>query len=380
MTDQLTLINTSEGLGRGPWMDINLSTLRTNLKSITSVLSTDSQLMVIVKSDAYGHGLKPIVETAVAAGISHFAVAYEEEALQVRRVSSNAEILILGVTTLADLSHMAENNIIPAIISRSHALQVMEHARSFDRPLRVHLKVDTGMGRLGVTVDEADEVASMLQAAPGIELVGVFSHFATVDPSRPVAAEEQVARFQSLDVFKKAQLLRHISSTRAVLYFPQWDFDAVRAGVSVYGYGTSAENARFKTRPVLQWKTSVMQAKTVPAETPVGYYRAYQTIEPADIITVKVGYADGYPRMLSNKGYVLIQGKRLRVVGRISMNWITVLAPAGSGIEAGDEVVLIGEQGDESIWADELAHICDTIAYEIVTSIRPGTPRTYLQT
>lgn len=377
MSSNVGLSPGKHALGFGPWLEIDLELLRQNLLAVQSHLSTGSTLIMIVKSDAYGHGITPVVQTALRAGIKWFAVAYEEEAFRVREVAPEAEILILGITNPASVPVLAEKRITPAIISWEHAEEMMSAAHGLAHPLRVHIKVDTGMTRLGLLPAEADVLASKICSAPGIEVSGVFSHFATVDPDHPATAQEQVEQFTSMNLFRDKHIMKHISSTRAVLFFPEWDFDAVRAGVAIYGYGTSGKGCRFRTRPVLQWKTTVMQVKKVPAHTPVGYYRAYQTIEESDIITIKVGYADGYPRTLSNRGHVLLAGQRLRVVGRVSMNWITCLAPAGSGIRPGDEAVLIGEQGKESIWADELATTCETIAYEIVTRIRPSLPRFY---
>lgn len=364
-------------LGYGPWLEINLGQLRQNLLAVISSLSPASKLIMIVKSDAYGHGITPVVEIAVEAGVTHFAVAYEEEAYQVRAAAPQAEILIMGITNASSVPILAEKRIMPAVISLEHAEALIPAAAHLTIPLRVHIKVDTGMGRLGLPPSEADALADKINQSPGMKVAGVFSHFATVDPARPVTAMDQVDQFTSMNLFQNESVMRHISSTRAVLFFPEWDFDAVRAGVSIYGYGTSGRKGRFKTFPVLQWKTTVMQVKTVPPDTPIGYYRAYQTIEESDIVTLKVGYADGYPRNLSNRGHVLVGGQRLRVVGRVSMNWITCLAPAASGIQAGDEAVLIGQQGDKAIWADELADTCKTIAYEIVTRIRPSLPRFY---
>lgn len=377
MTVKLDQVDTMPDLGRGPWVEVDLTRLHANLDAMLSALPEPRELMLIVKSNAYGHGLSEVARVALECGIHRFAVAYEEEALQLREVDPKCEILVLGLTQPARLARLADLNITLAVISEDHASWLMEEASRLEVELPVHVKVDTGMGRLGIHWRQADEWMEKLRQAPGIRLTGVFSHFAAVEPNQPEPAVEQVERFQGLKAVQEEGLFRHLSSSRAFLFFPDWDFDGVRAGVTAYGYGARRERGRFSTDPILEWKTTVMQTKTVPANTPVGYYAAYRTDEEADIITVKVGYADGYPRLLSNKGFVCIHGERCRVVGRVSMNWITVLAPAGSGIRPGDEVILIGKQGDSEIWADELARICRTIPYEIVTSIRPGIPRIF---
>jgi alanine racemase len=173
-------------------------------------------------------------------------------------------------------------------------------------------------------------------------------------------------------------VFKHLSSSRAALYFPEWDFGGIRHGIDLYGYGASDPKGRFQMEPILQWKARVAQVKAVPAGFSVGYYGTHTTEYPTQIATVAVGYADGYNRALSNRGDVLIGGRRCAVVGRVSMNWITVDIGPDANVCAGDEVVLIGEQGDDAIWADELSKICRTIPYEILTSISALLERRYM--
>ena len=238
------------------------------------------------------------------------------------------------------------------------------------------------MGRLGFAWEDAAQQASVLLPNPGLDIRGICTHFAAVKPTNLASAEQQMGRFSSVasavERLAGRKLFRHVSSSRALLYVDDWDMDGVRPGIALYGYGTKGSNVRINTFPVLQWKTRVIQVKSVPANFPVGYYGSYITPAPTKIATLSIGYADGYPRLLSNKGCVLIRGRRCPVVGRVSMNWVTIDVGLESEVAVGDEVALIGEQGAESIWADDLAHLCQTIPYEILTDINPTLERRYI--
>jgi alanine racemase len=226
--------------------------------------------------------------------------------------------------------------------------------------------------------DVSAETLQQLLSTKGLLVGGVCSHFAKVEPGDPTEACEQANRYKSVLAKLPPSILKHLSSSRAALYFPEWDFDVIRQGIDLYGYGAADPAGRFQTHPILQWKARVVQVKEVPAEFKVGYYGTHTTKEPTRLATISVGYADGYNRALSNRGDVLIGGRRCPVVGRVSMNWITADLGLNSTVCSGDEVVLIGEQGSESIWAGELSKICRTIPYEILTSIHPSLDRQYV--
>jgi alanine racemase len=243
--------------------------------------------------------------------------------------------------------------------------------------LPVHFKIDTGMGRLGIQWDDVETTVPELLKSGGIEPTGVCSHFATVNPQSPNDAINQVNRFKHALLFLPNNLFRHFSSSRAAFYFPEWDFSGIRQGISLYGYGTEDPKGRFRTEPILQWKTRIIQIKSVPAGYRVGYVGTHTTEYPTRLAVIAVGYADGYNRALSNRGDVLVRGKRCAVVGRVSMNWVTVDLGPDLPAEVGDEVVLIGEQGKDAIWASELSRICRTIPYEILPSINASIERHY---
>lgn len=367
----------------GSWVEVDLGRLRGNVEAIRSSMG-GADLITVIKSDAYGHGLEDVAAALGRAGVARFAVAYAAEASAVRAMAPAAKlILVLGAARPGDVPRMLRDRITPVVVSAEHGRVLSAAALAAGGRLGVHVKLDTGMGRLGFVCPAETEQAAGIARLPGLEVQGVCTHFAMVEPEKkPTAARGQVEKFrQALPAIEAAagkRLFRHLSSSRAALLLPECDQDAVRVGISLYGYGAAEKDKRFSTVPVLQWKSRVIQVKKVPAGFSVGYYSSYKTAGPTDLATISCGYTDGYQRHLGNKGHVLVGGKRRPVVGRVSMNWISADLGPDSGVQAGDEVVLIGEQGGEQIWADELAKHCGTIAYEILTGISRQIERRYL--
>lgn len=367
---------------KSPWVEVDVGVLKQNILHAREALGQRPAIIFVVKDRAYGHGLARIVGAASSAGVKWFGVVDLSEALEVRAIAPDARILVLGRAEADDVVSIVETGIIPVVISEEHGRILGSAAKVAGVRLPVHLKMDTGMGRLGVPWQEAADIAQRLVEAGGLDLCGVCTHFASVEMKKPSLGAEQKDRFdgacRALAEKGFRNLFRHVSSSRALLYHEEWDLDAVRPGIVLYGYGANESNMRFKTRPILQWKAPVVQVKKVPADFTVGYYSTYRTTNATTIATIAVGYADGYQRALSNKGYVLLGGRRCPVVGRVSMNWITVDVGPDGNVQPGDEAVLIGRQSGEAIWADELARLARTIPYELLTSINPQAPRTYV--
>jgi alanine racemase len=361
------------------WVEINLTQLGENIAQVRSVLRPETKLVFVVKANAYGHGLREVARHAAACGVDWFAVAYLHEALVVRDVAPHAEIVILGAIMPDDVTACVEHSILPILVDATHAGALSMEAQRRGVTLKCHLKVDTGMGRFGVPWETAVDDFARIQKLPGLQMTGICTHFASVEMARPSLGPDQVERFQAITAkvanLADHALMRHVSSSRAFQCFPDWDFDGVRPGIIMYGYGAREKGLRTITEPILQWKARVMMVKRVPPNFPVGYYSSYITRQATSIVTVSAGYADGYNRLLGNRGFAIVRGRRCPVVGRVSMNWITLDAGLDSGIEVGDEVVLIGEQGDESFWADEMARMARTIAYEMLTGIHPHADR-----
>jgi alanine racemase len=365
-----------------PWVQIDLAVLDRNVRAMRDALGPRTSLVMVVKANAYGHGLTPVARQAARSGVRWFAVAYVREALQVRAVCEDAEIVILGAVMPDDVPTLLENRLLPVIVDEEQGRALARAARARGAVLRAHLKVDTGMGRFGVPWADGIRVYERLAREAGLDLTGLCTHFASVEPRKPSLGPEQMERFlrieEAIRRMSAQPLFRHVSSSRAFLYQQEWDLDGVRPGIAAYGYGARERGMRVATEPVLQWRTGVMQVKRVPAGFGVGYYSTYVTPAPTTLATLAVGYADGYHRALSNKGFVLIRGRRCAVVGRVSMNWITVDCGPDADVAPGDEAVLIGRQGNESIWADELARLARTIPYEMLTSIQSASERHYV--
>ena len=363
---------------KNTWVDIDLRVLADNTRRVLSELRPETSLIGVVKANAYGHGMIPVARAAARSGVKWFGVAHLHEALQLRQAVDDAvNILVLGVVGPDDVPVMLEKHIIPIVVSEEQGVALSKAAAATGKRFKVHLKIDTGMGRLGVPWEESASIHARLSKLPGLDVHGACTHFASVELRKPSLGPTQAQRFADC-VLPMGRLFKHVSSSRAIQYHKDWDLDAVRPGIILYGYGASEKDMRIRTHPILQWKTRVMQVKHVPAGFAVGYYSTYTTPAPTSIATLGVGYADGYHRALSSKGFVLIRGRRCPVVGRISMNWITVDAGPDGAVQTGDEAVLIGTQGGESIWADELARLARTIPYEILTSINPAIERNYV--
>ena len=367
---------------RRSWVQVDLGVLEGNIRAMRGALGPETEIIYVVKANGYGHGALPLARRAARLGVRWFGVAYVQEAMALRTELAEEEILVMGAAEPDDVGTLLRERITPVVISEEQGIALGAEAAGRGARLDVHLKIDTGMGRLGVDWQRAAEVYAVLMRNPGLRITGVCSHFAMVEPEDPVSATQQVKRF---DQFESARwrldprpVMRHFSSSRAAVYFRPWDYDGVRPGILLYGYGAEDDSLPVRTRPILQWKSYVMQVRRVPAGFKVGYYSTYTTPAPTTLATLCVGYADGFLRALSNRGFVLIGGRRCRVVGRVTMNWLTVDVGPEAGVEPGDEAVLIGRQGDEEIWAGELARLCRTIPYEILTNIDGSIERRYV--
>ncbi len=366
---------------QSPRVHVDLDILADNILRLRKALRPETEIMFVVKSDAYGHGLGPVVRRAAAEGVRWFAVAFFHEALLVRQAAPAADILVLGPLDAADVPQALAARITPTVVDANHALRLGEAALALGAELPFHVKIDTGMGRLGL-LEGADPAAlEQILAQPGLRATGICSHLAAVDLKRPWLQEKQQCRFAravaAAEAFLGRRLMRHLCSSRGIQYYPDWDYDAVRPGILLYGYGCTDPKMRVHTRPFLQWSGGMMQVKDMPEGSPVGYYASYHTTRATRIGIVGGGYADGFLRAMSNRGEVLVHGERKPVVGRISMNWITVDLGPDSPCRPGDRVVFLGEEGTEAIWADTLARRAGTIAYEILTAIHPLIPREY---
>lgn len=352
------------------WIEIDLEALRHNYFQVRDRMSADTRVVGVVKSDAYGHGMIPVALELVACGADFLAVSKYWEAQELRNAGIRAPILTLLGLEPSEMEEAIRREVRPAIFRMDHAKLLSRASRRLNMPAKVHLKVDTGMGRLGVQCDQVESFLDELMKLPGIQLEGILSHFASADEADKSYCKYQISRFQDILRILSDRghplLCAHIANSAGLLDLPGAHFELVRPGIMLYGSQPSGElDNPADLRPVMSFKSKVLQAKDVVVGQPIGYGRTYVAGRPSRIATIPVGYDDGYPRLLSNRGEVLVKGMRAPLVGRVSMNMITVDVTHIPDVVDDDEVVLLGAQGKERITAEEIAELCGTISYEI---------------
>lgn len=360
---------------RNTWTELDLDALGGNIRALRQAILPGAEIIFLVKANAYGHGMEKVAGHAAGCGIKWFAVAHVDDALALRKAVPDARIVLTSPAMPEDAATCAEAGIAALVVEAGQARGIAAALDGTGKTLTVHVEVDTGMGRLGIPWESAANELYAIARRENLRLEGVCTHFASSDSPDPAFLNEQADRFKRvIDSCRGSGLripMRHVSNSGAILADPSLDFEAVRPGIMLYGYPPSRLNPRpVAVRPFLQWKTRVLQVKEVPADFPVSYDSTYRTAHRTRLATLDVGYADGYTRHLSSKGIVLIGGRRHQIAGRVTMNLMVVDIGLNHSASPGDEVVLIGRQGKESIWADELAALAGTIPYEILTSIR----------
>jgi alanine racemase len=369
---------------RPVWAEIDLDALRSNVREIRRITDPRAEVMAIVKADAYGHGAEQVSRAALQSGASWLGVSLLQEALELRRLGIEAPILILGFTPDEDAEEVVASGISQTVFTREAAQALAAAAQKLGRKARVHVKIETGMGRIGFpATGETVALIARLSRLQNLEIEGIYTHFASADDPDKSYAEQQFMRLQQ--VFKQlaAQGVyirwRHCANSPAVIDLPYTHLDLVRPGIILYGLYPSPAVRRdlITLKSVMSLKTRVVLVKEVAAGAYISYGCTYTARAATRIATLPLGYADGYSRLLSNKAEVLIRGQRALVAGRVCMDQLMVDVGHIPGVEPGDEAVLIGRQGDGEITADELADHIGTINYEIVTRISERIPRLY---
>lgn len=366
--------------GRPTWIEVDLQAVANNLRLTQALVGPQVRVLATLKADAYGHGAVRVARTLLQAGVWGFGVATVGEAGALRDAGIAGPILILGYTPAWQVRDAIRRDVRLTVFDPDVAREISSAAEELQRTAIVHVKADTGMARLGLQPADVLPLLQLLHELPGIEVEGLFTHFATADSADQRFAQVQLQRFASLlETVTHAGLrppLVHAANSAALLRFPETHFDLVRPGLALYGLApSSATPLPAGFRPVLSFKTEVAQVKTLLADTPVSYGGSFVTARESRIATIPVGYADGFRRSPSWK-YVLLRGRRVPVVGRVAMDYTMLDVTDVPGVRAGDEVVLIGIQGDERITADEVAEWLGTINYEVVAAILPRVPRT----
>jgi len=365
---------------RPTWVEIDLDAIAENTRQLKQIIGPDVALMAVLKADAYGHGAIKVGRTVLNNGATMLGVASLNEAARLRDAGITAPILILGYTPAWQAREAILRDVRVTLYDIGIAQAFNRAAADLNTRVRVHVKVDTGMGRLGLLPHEALPFIMDLLALPNIELEGLFTHFAVADSADKSYTLEQLARFQRLLDDLAAQGVRpryiHAANSAATLSLPQTRFNMVRTGIALYGLAPSAEAPLPEGfRPALAWKSTVAQVKTMPPGSSIGYGRTYITQGEQRIAVIPVGYADGFRRAPQHWGEVLIKGQRAPIVGRVSMDQTTVDVTHIPDVRIGDEVVLIGHQGSERITVEDVAQRLGTINYEVVAAILARVPR-----
>ncbi len=369
--------------GRPVWAEVNLGAVAHNVREIRKLLQPDTKLMAVVKADAYGHGALPVARVALASGAERLAVAILDEALALRRGGITAPILILGYTPPEQAPLVVEHDLTQTVFSLEVIQAISAAAAAAGKTARVHIKVDTGMGRIGVFPSEAPDFAEAVSRLPGIFIEGVYTHMACADEQDKAYTRWQFDRFKEALAGIKARgvaiPLKHVANSATTLDLPEMHLDMVRTGIILYGLWPSPEVRRvIDLKPAMQLKARVAYVKKVPPGTSISYGRQFTTSSPSVIATLPLGYADGWSRLLSNKAAVLIRGQRAPVVGRVCMDQCMVDVTHIPGVKPGDEAVLFGVQGGEFLPVEEVASHMGTINYEMVCLISKRVPRIYL--
>jgi len=361
---------------RPVWAEIDLAAIKSNLAAIRAGLSPRSQLMAVVKANAYGHGLIPVAEAALKAGAQRLGVALVEEAIELREAGIEAPIHALSEPPLLAADEIAAYNLIPALYSLDLAEALSLKARTAQVTLRVHLKVDTGMHRVGVQPDQALELYNAVRRLPGLKIEGVFTHFACADDPDDPYTDRQLKTFLELKKALPEVAVWHAANSAAAIFRPETHLDMVRIGIAMYGLQPAIKPSPIALKPALALKTQVGFVQELKPGEGVSYGLIYKTKRRVKVATLPIGYGDGYSRLLSNKGEVLIAGQRVKIIGNICMDQ-SLVELGDVRAAAGDEVVLIGEQGEDRISAEEMAALVGTINYEVVCQINNRVARVY---
>ncbi|MCT4598673.1 MAG: alanine racemase [Vallitalea sp.] len=365
---------------------IDLDAIIHNVSSISRITNPNSQLMPVVKADGYGHGAVPICKELSNIGINRFAVATLEEGIILRKNGIDKEILILGYTPDELANELMEYNLTQTIYKQSMAYNLSKVAVELNKTAKIHLKIDTGMGRIGFMPDEESiGIISTISKLPNIEIEGIYTHFSTADELDKTFTNTQIDRFDKfIEKLKNNNInipIKHAANSAGIIDMNNSHMDFVRLGIALYGLYPSdyVYKEKVKLHKALSLISHIIHIKEVEAGTPIGYGGTYVTQKKSKIATIPVGYGDGYDRLLSSKGKVLINGEYAPIVGRICMDQFMVDISHIPNVNDLDEVILIGKQGDNEITADDIANIKGTINYEVVCQLGKRIPRVYVK-
>jgi len=366
---------------RTNYCEIDLSAIRHNVGVMRAHMAPGAEFLAVVKADAYGHGAVPVAKAALEAGATMLAVAIPEEGAQLRQAGIDAPILVLGGMEEEAAEAVVACNLTQVVFDEAR-IMALEHAgEKLGMTAQVHLKLDTGMCRIGVrTTDEVQALARLIDSLPHVELTGCFTHMATADEEEHEGTLLQIEKFRELTEaiaqVHPGKITRHAANTASIFRYPQAHFDMVRGGIALYGYPPFAQDLGL--RPAMRWVARAVYVKTIQPGERVSYGGLFEAKRETRVMTVPVGYADGYRRGLTGKGCVLVRGQRAPILGRVCMDQIMVDVTDIPDAQVGDEVVLLGAQGSDMIDADEMAAWLNTISYEVICSPGKRVPRVHI--
>lgn len=374
-----------EKIMRPVWAEINLDTIATNTKNIKKLIG-DKELIAIVKADCYGHGAVDVVPTLLENGASRLAVAMLTEAIELRENNINAPIVILGYTPLYLGEELINYDIEQTVYDLDYAKELSKIALSLNKKAKIHIAIDTGMGRIGfLPGDDTVKTINEVYNLEGLEVIGIYSHFSTSDEKDKTYANEQLFKFKKVMADLKALgieiPLKHISNSGAIIDMPETYLNGVRPGIILYGYYPSKEvsNDNLSVKPALTLKAKVAHVKELHKDMYISYGKTFKTNKKTIVATLPIGYGDGYPRALSENAKVIVNGKFASILGRICMDQCMIDVTDIENVKTGDEVIILGEEGDLKFNADDMAEALGTINYEILCRIKSRIPRVYIK-
>lgn len=368
------------------WAEVNLKAIRHNVQEIRRLVGPKREIMAVVKANGYGHGSVQVARAALATGATRLAVARMVEAIQLRQAGISVPILILGYVPAEQVDRALEQDITLTVYRLDMAQEIAALAAKKDLRAKVHLKIDTGMGRLGfIPGTEGATEIKQVWGLKNLEVEGIYTHFATADETDKGYAKEQFAQFLSLLNNLESEgitfPLRHCANSAAIIDLPETYLDMVRPGIILYGLypSTEVDQTKVSLQPAMTLKTQIAHVKKVPTGTKLSYGSTYTVPEETVIATLPIGYADGYPRLLSSRGNVLIHGQKAPVLGRVCMDQCMVNVGHISGVKIHDEAIIFGQNKDNNLPVEEVATQLGTINYEVVCWVGGRVPRVYIE-
>jgi alanine racemase len=365
------------------WVEVDLDRFAANLGEVRALAEPVRDLLLVVKADAYGHGAVEMARAAAEHGVAVLGVATLHEGIQLRQTGCTLPIIVLSPLLPGEIPETVAHGLDPTVCDLAFARALSDAAVAADRAQRIHVEIDTGMGRIGVREDDAEPFLERVLALPGLRLASLFTHFPDADSDDLAFTRDQARRFQALLERLERRGIRaprvHAANSAGTVNLPEARFDWVRVGLIAYGHPPTGPHPPLKVEPVMSFKSRLVQVRELPAGTPISYARTFVTRRPTRTGVVAVGYGHGYSWLLSNRGHMLVRGRRVPILGRVTMDLTMVDVTDVPGASVGDEVVLFGDQGEASLPLEEVARGSETLPYEVMCTIGKRVTRIYVR-